>query len=188
MHTASTQAMVVPSPPHLQACPIMTCNPTPRTQKISTTWGPLAAPRTNHGLNPMFDKQTSLMDASCRRGDKQARRPSYNLLGGLSGRAANYLWASSPNRMRAPGTAATYQFSRTLLIEAGSHAAPPIPLLLYQNSEWNMPPEPVQLQRQRQRGRVREGHSSQRLGDGEDCRVVDQAKLRTTKNVDGSFA
>ena len=47
--------------------------------KSSTTWGPLAAPRTNHGLNPMFDKQTSLMDASCRRGDKQARRPSYNL-------------------------------------------------------------------------------------------------------------
>ena len=31
--------------------------------KSSTTWGPLAAPRTNHGLNPMFDKQTSLMDA-----------------------------------------------------------------------------------------------------------------------------
>ena len=102
--------MIVPSPPHLQACHIMTCDPTPQTQKSSTTWGPLAAPRTNHGLNPMFDKQTSLMDASCRRGDKQARRPSYNLLGGLSGRAANYLWASSPNRMRAPGTAATYQF------------------------------------------------------------------------------
>ena len=57
----------------------MTCDPTPQTQKSSTTWGPLAAPRTNHGLNPMFDKQTSLMDASCRRGDKQARRPSYNL-------------------------------------------------------------------------------------------------------------
>ena len=47
--------------------------------KSITTWGALAAPRTNHGLNPMFDKQTSLMDASCRREDKQARRPSYSL-------------------------------------------------------------------------------------------------------------